>query len=221
MARSKSIPNDEKEALNYIDDSTDILDEQRLSGLQEEYEMQLIKKEILQMEARRLGVKHGNSHPEKMEAENRLTYNKQMFIALEKEIEKAKIKTDSLSENAWRIHGRVFDQKNKPVRGMTVFLTDQNIRWIEVLGNSCTNELGYYSITINENLFDRNEKEQPIFLTVSDTSKKSIFISKESLLPIKGIVIYRDIFLGQDNCSPPNVENIINKESGKTDKEKK
>ena len=100
MISSKSIPTNEKETLNYIDDSTDQLDEQRLTGLQEEQNNQLIKDEVLQREKMRLEAKHGNKHPEVQHAESRIAYNKEMFTGLDNEVKKASIKTEPLPNNA-------------------------------------------------------------------------------------------------------------------------
>lgn len=203
MTRSKSQPTNEKETLNFLDDSTDKLDEHRLSGLQEEQEMQLIKDEIWQREKKRLEAKHGNTHPEVLEAESRIAYNKQMFPVLEKEIEKAKIKTEPLPDNAWRVHGRIFDQNSKPVKGVTVFLADQNERWIEVLGNSCTTELGYYSLTADESVIDKIEKGQPLYLTVSDKSKRILYFASAPVFVARRLIDYRDIYLKEEDCGGP------------------
>ena len=202
---NNSVPNNEKETLDYIDGAADKLDEQRLAGLQEQKNTQLIKDEVLQREKNRLAAKHGDTHPEVQEAENRIAYNKQMFTGLDQEIEKASIKTEPLPGNGWRVHGRVFDSESKAVKGVTVFLSDQNKRWIEIFGNSCTNELGYYSLTADEKVLDKIDRGQSLFLSVSDKNKKIIYTSTEALVPAKGIIILRDIYLKQDSCvSPPS-----------------
>jgi hypothetical protein len=205
MTTNNSIPTNEKETLNYIDDSADQLDEQRLSGLQEEQHTQLIKDEVLQREKKRLEAKHGNTHPEVQEAESRTAYNKEMFTGLNKEIEKASIKTEPLPENAWRVNGRVFDQNNKPVKGVTVFLSDQNKRWIEILGNSCTTELGYYSLTADEKVLDKIEKGKPLYLAVSDKNKKIIYFATAPIFAAKGSIDYQDIYLKDEDCTLPPI----------------
>ena len=211
MTKRKSIPTDQKETLKYIDDTSDQLDEQRLAGLKEEQNTQLIKDEVLQREAKRLEVKHGKDHPEVQEAENRVAYNRQMFTGLDREIEKASIKTEPLPENGWRVHGRVFDPNIKPVKGVTVFFSDQGKRWVEILGNSCTNDLGYYSLTADEKVLDQIERSQILYLTVSDKNKTIIYTSRELFVPVKGVIVYRDIYLKQEDCvpPPPNKREII------------
>lgn len=207
MRTDKSIPKNEKDTLDYIDDSADRLDEQRLSGLLEEQNTQLIKEEVLQREKKRLEAKHGNTHPEVQEAESRIAYNKQMYTGLDNEIKKASVKTEPLPGNAWRVHGRVFDQDGKPVKGVTVFLSDQNKRWIEILGNSCTTELGYYSITADEKVLDRIEKGQPVFLTVSDKNKTILYFASAPVFVARGLIDHQDIYLKQQDCTPPPADN--------------
>jgi hypothetical protein len=211
MTNNKCRPTNQTETLKYIDDTADQLDEQRLAGLQEEQNTQLIKDEVLQREKNRLEVKHGKDHPEVLEAESRVMYNRQMSTGLDREIEKASIKTEPLPGNGWRVHGRVFDQNIKPVKGVTVYFSDQGKRWVEVLGNSCTNEVGYYSLTANEKVLDQIGKEQILYLTVSDKNKTVIYTSTETLVPVKGMIIYRDIYLKQEDCvpPPPNKREII------------
>ena len=203
MRTNNSVPNNEKETLSYIDDAADKLDEQRLAGLQEEKNTQLIKDEVLQREMKRLEAKHGKDHPEVQAAESRVMYNKEMFVSLDKEIEKASIKTEKLPSNGWRVHGRVFDSETKAVKGVTVFLSDQNKRWIEIFGNSCTTELGYYALTADEKIIDKNQTGQSLFISVSDKNKKILYTSTEALVPAKGIIIYRDIYLNGESCVPP------------------
>ncbi len=207
MRTDKSIPTNEKETLDYMDDSADRLDEQRLSGLQEERNTQLIKEQILQREKKRLAEKHGSTHPEVQEADSRITYNQQMYPGLDNEIDKASVKTEPLPGNAWRVQGRVFDQNSQPVKGVTVFLSDQNKRWIDILGSSCTTELGYYSLTADEIVLDKIEKGQPIYLTVSDKNKTILYFAKAPVFVAKGLIDHQDIYLKNEDCVPPPATN--------------
>ena len=207
MTSSRYIPTNEKETLNYIDDSADKLDEQRLAGLQEEQNTQLIKDEVFQRERNRLEAKHGNAYAQALTAESRVTYNKQMLASLDNEIEKAKIKTEPLPDNSWRVNGRVFDQNNQPVKGVTVFLSDQNKRWIEVLGNSCTTDLGYYSLTASEQVIDKIGNTQPLYLAVSDNNKKMLYFASAPAFATKGLINNQDIFIKEEHCTAPPAPN--------------
>jgi len=214
MRTDKSLPKNEKETLDYIDNSADQLDEMRLAGLKEEKNTQLIKDEIWQREKKRMEVKHGKTHPEVQEADNRIAYNNEMYTGLDMEVEKASIKTDPFPYNSWRVNGKVFDKKIVPVKGVTVYLSDQNKKWIEKLGNSCTNEKGFYSLTVDAALVAGYEKKrQPLYVSVSDKNKKLLYMASEPLYAHKGLIDYLDIFLNDKECvSPP---------PGTDDKEKK
>ncbi len=204
MTSSKSIPTNEKETLNYIDDSTDKIDELRLSGLKEEQNTQLIKDEVLQREKKRLEAKHGNAHPAVYAAESRMAYNKQMFIALDNEIVKASNKTPPFPTNAWRVQGRVFDTNGNPVKGVTVFLADPTKKWIEAAGNACTLESGYYALTVEENQLVKIDQKQPLYLAVSDKNKKVLYFASRPISIAKGLIYQQDIyFKGEDCVSPP------------------
>jgi hypothetical protein len=205
MTSNNSIPTNEKETLDYVDNSADQLDEQRLSGLQEAQNTQLIKDEILQREKKRMADKYGDTHPEVQEAESRIAYNKEMFTGLNKEIEKASIKTEPFSRTSWRVNGRVFDQNNKPVKGVTVFLADQNKRWIEILGNYCTTELGYYSLTADEKVLDKVEKGKPLYLAVSDKNKKILYFATAPIFAAKASIDHQDIYLKDEDCTLPPI----------------
>lgn len=220
MRTNNSTPKYEKDTLEYIDNAADQLDQQRLAGLKEQQNTQLIKDEVLQREANRLEAKHGKDHPQVVAAQNRAVYNRQMHVGLDKEIEKASIKTDPLPANAWRVHGRVFESESKPVKGVTVFLSDANGRWAEVLGSSCTNELGYYSLTVDEKLIDKYEK-QPLVLTVSDKNKNVIYTAKEPLFMSRGLIVYKDIYLKQEECVPPPGGTRVEDKEEKKEKEEK
>lgn len=221
MRKNKCIPTNEKEVLDHIDGLSDQLDKERLSGLQEFKNSQLIKDEILQRESMRMAAKHGRTHPQVLEFESRAELNKQMYPGLEIEIEKATITQEPFANTSWRVHGRLFDKESRPLKSHNVFLSDANGRWIEAIGSSCTIETGYYSLTLDEKLFGRFENGQPMFLSVSDRSQKPIFLSKEPLFPRKGLITYRDIFLRDEECSPPITGNPDSEGSDSNKKGKK
>ncbi len=143
---------DDQTILNNVDASVTKLDELHLQELNNLKELQEIKNIVSELERKRLTAKWGEDHPGVIKAAARLSYNKELINGLNKEIEKANIKKEPLPENAWRVHGKVFDQKNAPVSGVTVFFSDANKAWIKELGNVCTDVTGYYSITVDEKL---------------------------------------------------------------------
>jgi hypothetical protein len=195
-------PKNGKEALGYMDKSVSQLDEQRLSGLQEFKTNQQVRDEVMQQEKIRLESKYGAGHPRVQKAESRLVFNQQMVAGLDKEIEKASIKTEPFDSNSWRIHGKVFDRDKKPVQGLTVYFSDQKKIWIKATGTACTNETGYYSLTLDEKTLGTYLK-QPLWLSVSDKDKNILFLASVATYASKGSIVYQDIYLYVQDCGTP------------------
>ncbi|MBK8488073.1 MAG: carboxypeptidase regulatory-like domain-containing protein [Bacteroidetes bacterium] len=198
----KSTKRNDKEISGDVIQLISQLDEQRLVELNNLEQVQKIKNEVLILEQKRLINKYGKDSPRIQKISSRLAYNKSMFVALDIEKQRASIETEPLPNNAWRIHGRVFDQKNNPVNGITIFLTDEKQNWIRELGNVCTSETGYYSITVDDKLID-SLKGTALYISVSDKNQQIIYRDKKSFIATKGLIDYRDIYMDGRDCVPP------------------
>ena len=198
----KSANINDKERLDNIDKVISQLDEQRLVELNNLKRVQEIKNEVLKLEKKRLINKYGEDHPRVQKMSARLVSNQAVFSGLDIERERAGTKTEPLPHNSWRVYGRVFDQKNKPVNKKTIFFTDEKKNWLNDLGSVCTSETGYYSITISEKLVDTIEK-QPLYISVSDENQQIIYQDTDPFLASKGLIEYRDIFMDEKGCAPP------------------
>src|SRR5687767_6984469 len=128
---------DPKDISSFFENTINHLEDQRLVELQNLLRHQEFKNEVFKLERTRLANKYGAGNPLVQKLDARLAYNKDMFTGLNQDIDKAKIKTEPLPSNAWRVHGKVYDAKNTPIKGVTVFLSDQRKTWIEALGNIC------------------------------------------------------------------------------------
>ncbi|MEO8148077.1 MAG: hypothetical protein ABI723_10590 [Bacteroidia bacterium] len=215
---------DDNEILKNIAGSITQLDEQRLLELNNLKQLQEIKNEMFKLERNRLANKYGEDHPRVLKADSRLAYNQEMFPGLDKEIERANIKPDTLPVNSWRVHGKVkvYDEKFNPVKDVTVFLSDDKKTWFEALGNTCTDDSGYYSLTINEKQDDIIIKE-PLFLNVSDKNQKLLYHDTEPLFFSVGLIDYKDIYLDGKDCVAPasNYEKDTSPPVAKTKRMKK
>ena len=194
----------DQEALDQIAESITQLDDQRLTELKNLKQLQEIKNEVINREAARLAAKHGKDHPRVQKLQLRSNYNASMFTGLDREIEKASSKTEPLPLNAWRLNGKVIDEKEQPVPDITVFFADENKNWIQELGNSCSDQTGYYSLTIKEELIDRAQKEK-LYLSASNKDKQVLYFKLNTLVATRGIVDYQDIRLGEKACTSPPV----------------
>lgn len=190
------------QALDRAAESLTKLDDQRLAELKNEKQLQEIKNEVINREAERLAAKHGKDHPRVQKLQLRSKYNQSMFTALDNEIEKASFKTEPLPVNAWRLNGKVMDKKEQPVAEITVFFADENGTWIRALGNSTTDETGYYALTINEELIELAQKEK-LYLSASNKNQQVLYFELNNFAPTKGIIDYQDIILGEKGSTNP------------------
>ncbi|HMH22229.1 MAG TPA: hypothetical protein VK563_10645 [Puia sp.] len=200
---NKTPPTDADVSAN-ISDSLSRLNDQRSAELNNLKSFQQLRDAMLQVETKRLTAKYGQDHPRVVQLQARLVYHEQLFQGLDTEIARVNIKTTPLPVDAWRIQGRVFDAKNNPMKGITVFLADGNKEWLRLTGSSCTDDGGNYSLTLDSKTID-STKQQPLFLSASDKDKKLLYTAASSVIPTRGIADFADIHLGgeADACIPP------------------
>lgn len=191
-----------------IDGSINQLDKQRAQELSNLIQIQQAKQNILKNEQDRLSKINSND-PRIQSINNRLSYNGQLFSGLDIMTARANIQTTPLPANAWRLQGYVYYKDKGPASGVTVFFVDGNHQWVRSLGNACTNETGYYSVTVDEKVAGSPEM-QTIYLSVSDKDKKIVYLDSEPLIVKKGMIIYRDIILSEskNTCVPPPDDNV-------------
>jgi hypothetical protein len=186
----------DKQALDQVADGITQLDDQRLAELKNEKQLQEIKDEVINREAKRLAEKHGDNHPRVQKLQLRSNYNQSMFAGLDKEIEKAAVKKEPLPANAWRLNGKVIDKKEQPLPGITVFFADENKNPIREVESAVSDETGYYSITINEELIDRAQKEK--WYLEAANKKQVLYHAPNMFVPTRGIIDYQDILPGEE-----------------------
>ncbi len=192
----------QKDTLVRIDSTVEQLDALRLKGLGDFQNNRLVKNEILIREKKRMEAKHGATHPKVLETQTKLTYQKEMAVGVEIEREKAAIKSEPFERNAWRLHGKVYEKDLKPVVGVTVYFSSERKDWIEELGSYCTDETGYFTLTLKDEIIDKL-KGNKIFVSVSDKNKKVLIIHQKPVLITKGSIDYIEICLNKDGCVPP------------------
>jgi hypothetical protein len=169
--------------------------------------LQEIKNEVINREAERLAAKHGKDHPRVQKLQARREFNQPMLTSLDTEIEKASFKPAPLPVNAWRLNGKVMDKKEQPVSDITVFFADENRTWIRALGNSISDQTGYYSLTINEDLIELAQKNK-LYLSASNKNEQVLYFEQNTFVPTKSIIDYQDIILGEvKSTTPPKSTN--------------
>ncbi len=184
------------------------LDTHRANELANAQSLQQVNADAQDKELDRLVKKYGEQHPRVQKIQARQVYNKEMFVGLNHEVDRANIKTSFSDASAWQIHGRVYDGKAEPLNKVTVFLADTTDKSPKTIGFSCTDERGYYSIILDENKIKEYEQRlDKIYLLVYGANQSVIFRSKEPVQISQGHVEYRDIFIEtqKDTCQEPNV----------------
>ncbi|MEI6682129.1 MAG: hypothetical protein WCO44_05855 [Bacteroidota bacterium] len=204
MQTTNSTPLPDTTAASIINESVTKLDEQRLAGLQDFQQQQSFRNSILQQEKSRLEEKYGSDHPLVLKIIPRIAMQEQVNAGLNREISKASVKTVPFVTTSWRIQGKVYDSGNKPVQGYTVFLGDNTGIWNSFTATSCTDETGYYSLTVDLNMMKRLKKTV-LFICVSDKNKKLVYLGQDAYQPVGGAIAYKDILLGDGLCAAPPV----------------
>lgn len=193
---------EEKDILNTIDDSVTQLDEQRLQELNNLKQIQGVRNEVFRLERERLKNKWGEDHPRVQKASIRLDYHQEQIKGLEESIQRAEVKKEPLPNNAWRVHGRVFDKDNTPVKSHTVYLTPDQQQANRNLPYACTDDRGYFSITLEENQIVMRENSQ-LYISISNVNKQVVYIAPEPLTPRKGMIDYLHICIAPEGCTTP------------------
>ena len=178
------------------------MDTTRTDGLQDADTLQAANANTRSKEQDRLAKKYGKDHPRVVSGQSKLQYQAQMKPGLQYEIDRSKVQFDEFDSNTWRFHGRVLDANGKTLPDVCVFFTDVEHRFIEVLGNECSNEHGYVKFDFNTDQIGIASERQQVFLAAT-IDKKKFYYLPEPLTPVVGQQVYRDIVLEEAYCAPP------------------
>ena len=184
----------------------DRLDERRSNEIANLTVLKKTQDDNLQLEQQRLTEKYGADHPIVQRIATQSVYNRQLFNSLAKEQARSSIKTSPFEISTWRIEGIVYNAESKPQKEMTIFLSDSNRQWNKDSGIACSNEQGYYSLSLHPNTAHdilNLSKEGQLFLSVSDKTQQILYTNKEPIEIVFGKSDYKDIFLTNDKCIPP------------------
>jgi len=195
------------DVVKILGSSFETFDETRQEGLKTSAEIQDVRNKSRLKEKKRLAKKYGEDHPKVKNMESRLSYGKSAEKGLEVEIENNSIKQEPFMPDSWRVNGRVLSIEMKGIANLTLSLFDENMQWLRDLGSVCTDDRGFFSLTVTDKTGKLFEKYQgkAVFLTVSKDAKEVIHQEKDPLYLEIGAIEYRQIILGQEQCpSPPS-----------------
>lgn len=198
------------EVVKNLGSSFETLDETRQEGLKTSAEIQEVKNKSRLKERDRLVKKYGEDHPKVKNLEARLSYGKSAEKGLNVEIENNNVKQEPFLPDSWRVNGRVLDSELKGIPNLTLSLFDENMKWLRDLGSVCTDDNGFFSLTVTDKTGKLFEKYQgkALILTVSKDGKEVIHQEKDPLFLEIGSIEYRQIILGEDECAPPSDSDV-------------
>lgn len=192
----------DEDMLNRVDESFTQLETNRAGGLEKAKRLQEINDAAAARERDRLARKYGPDHPRVQKLTARLSYNQKLFTGLDAEIERTRVPSTPFAARAWRVHGRVYDRQNAPLKGHTVFLADEGGQGGKDLPYACSDERGYYEITVEEAQL-RELTGRKVYLAVAERNGEVLYRATDPLTPARGVIDYRDIYLGGEECVPP------------------
>lgn len=196
-----------EEAGNRLIEGFECMDDSKLAGLESVERVQNVKSGLNTREAKRLEVKYGNNSPQAVKARAKVSYYNTAKVGLAEQVQMASAKPPRFEADSWRFQGRVVDTKNQGLSGLTVSLFDEKGEWIRALGQDCTDEKGFFTITYKQEKREKaalaNASNQVLIPTVSDNSKTVLHQEKEPVFLKIGRIDSRLIILGEESCGTP------------------
>lgn len=188
-----------------LSETFESFDETRQEGLKTSAAIQEVKNETQLREKDRLVRKCGKNHPRVKKLVANIRYGDSVKKGLDIEIESAGIMQPSFEPKSWRVTGLVLNSELKGVSNLTISLFNEDKEWIEDLGSTCTDDKGFFALTVTDETGEivKKYKDKPLTLTVSDDEKDILCREEESMNLKIGSIEYRQIILGEKECPPP------------------
>jgi len=90
--------------------------------------------------------------------------------------------SSDLTPDAWAVRGKVVDQKEQPIRGLTVSLYDKDLIFDDVLGTTLTDANGNFKMIYRTEAFRKIFDQKPdIYLKVLDGTGKTLYSSRKAV----------------------------------------
>lgn len=195
-----------EDANQKIDLSLDSHDQLKIAGLAKLNAQQNFRQRAMVAERKRLIKKYGAKHPRVQKVAAKLKFNDRFISDIRIEKDKANIVPPTTGKDTWLLHGRVLDQDNIGIKGLTVSLFNRKNKWVRELGFACTDELGYFAIIYRQESEKTNiPGSQELILTVTDEENRILHQEKDQLMVSIGKIDYREIVLSKSDqtCTEP------------------
>ena len=191
-----------------IDFFVNQFDKLREEGLEELKIYHLVKRENLKRGREHLLKKLGLEHPDIVKLDTKLRYNLGMEKDLNVLITEARTEVEPVDADTWKVHGKVVDQDDKGIKGLTIGLYDDKGKWQRDLGHGCSDDKGYFHISVKVKEKEEELLITPFYLYVLDQNKNILFKDTEQLFIVSGQIDYRAIRIVDEGevCIPPEPE---------------
>jgi hypothetical protein len=119
----------------------------------------------------------------------------------------------------WALHGRVYDAKQQPVAGHTVFLVDAQNNYVSAAGFAYTDDTGYFLIEVSDTDSQSSTRKHassaaksaaktaaapapaapaaalngPLFIQIANKKAKPVYLSSTPFEPVVGTAAYQNI----------------------------
>ncbi len=178
---------------------------ENINALQQVRDVQVIMGSLLQHEAKRLEKKLGRENLRVQQVQASIKRNQAISRDLDVELEIAKIRVPEVNSEDSLIHGRVVDENRRGLAGLVVSLANIQGTIIPPLGNTQTQNSGYYALIINAEALEKNSQsiQEGVFVVVCNSKGELIYRQKDFIILVGGErILVEDIVLKRADLSP-------------------
>jgi hypothetical protein len=195
---NKRASNDDK--LRQLIDAVDLMDETVSEQTEYSAALMQMKNDAMVKERDRLVKKYGQDNIVVRAFTERIAYHDTVNPVRKEVINHMKVRTDPPALDGWRVQGQVMDENTKPMPNINVLLIDEKRQPVRDLPTGCSNDDGYYSITVDKDQVKKHQEK--LFLAVVSKYKKVEQVDDEEMTASEGAIESRDIILKKETCEP-------------------
>lgn len=166
-----------------FENALDQLRQERLSALGEAAAVHEAMQSLLQHEVQRTERKLGAEHARIQHLKAGLQANTQLLHALRLERELSRINVPEVAEEDALVHGRVVDDDERGISGLTVVLTDRSGAPVRDTAEPVTDGSGYFAIALDPSAVERLRQEHPEGMFVAVLTPRRRIVYRQSKPP--------------------------------------
>lgn len=201
---ANNINNNSADSNNDLDNFLKKMSGDHLNALKNLKELHILNHGLTQHEMKRLSRDLGKKHPRVRSMKKRLNQNFNLVQDLEVELEVAKTRAPELKEHGALIHGRIVDENNRGMAGLTVYTEDVEGKPLRYLGHAETDTSGYYALPIEAAVLERlvTEEKEDVYLVIRTRADRILHRESKPLKPVAGDRIIKNIGLKRTDVMP-------------------